>query len=215
MVTAFVSHPECRLHEMGASHPENPRRIDAITDQLLSLRLLDMLAQHDAPTASREQLLRVHSPQYLDWLQMRLPESGHIDIDLDTKMNPKTLVAAHRAAGAAILATDLVLEQRAENAFCNIRPPGHHATRDQSMGFCFFNNVALAAAHALSELYSGTNHVSLSVPCSSRTSIRFPEAWDTTVLELTSLCRQAAVGRTCAAQSPNCGYRLCANSSLK
>jgi acetoin utilization deacetylase AcuC-like enzyme len=151
MVTAFVSHPECRLHEMGASHPENPRRIDAITDQLLSLRLLDMLAQHDAPTASRGQLLRVHSPQYLDWLQMRLPESGHIDIDLDTKMNPKTLVAAHRAAGAAILATDLVLEQRAENAFCNIRPPGHHATRDQSMGFCFFNNVALAAAHALSE----------------------------------------------------------------
>jgi acetoin utilization deacetylase AcuC-like enzyme len=151
MVTALISHPECRLHEMGSSHPECPQRIDAITDQLLSLRLLDMLAQHDAPVASREHLLRVHTPQYLDWLEQRLPESGYADIDLDTKMNPDTLLAARHAAGAAVLATDLVLGQGAENAFCNIRPPGHHATADQAMGFCFYNNVAVAAAHALSE----------------------------------------------------------------
>jgi acetoin utilization deacetylase AcuC-like enzyme len=151
MVTALISHPECRLHEMGPSHPECPQRLDAITDQLLSLRLLDMLAQHDAPVVSREQLLRVHSPQYLDWLQDKLPDSGLVEIDLDTKMNPKTLLAAQRAAGAAILATNLVIEQRTENAFCNIRPPGHHATFDQAMGFCFYNNVAVGAAHALSE----------------------------------------------------------------
>jgi len=151
MVTALVSHPDCRLHEMGLSHPECPQRIDAITDQLLSLRLFDMLAQHDAPEASREQLLRVHTPQYLDWLECSLPESGYTDIDLDTKINPKTLLAAHLAAGAAILATDLVLSHRVENAFCNVRPPGHHATSSRAMGFCFYNNVAVAAAHALAE----------------------------------------------------------------
>jgi acetoin utilization deacetylase AcuC-like enzyme len=151
MVTALISHPDCRLHEMGSSHPECPARTDVINDKLLSLRLLDLLAQYDAPLATREQLLRVHSAPYLDWLQQRLPESGYYDIDLDTQMNPKTLVAAHRAAGAAVLATDLVASRRVENAFCNIRPPGHHASSGKSMGFCFFNNVAVAAAHALAE----------------------------------------------------------------
>lgn len=151
MATALISHPACRLHEMGALHPECPERTDVITDKLLSLRLLDMLAQYDAPEVTREQLLRVHSASYLQWLQDRLPHSGYSDIDLDTRMNPKTLVAAHRAAGAAVFATDLVATGRVENAFCNVRPPGHHATSDTAMGFCFFNNVAVAAAHALAE----------------------------------------------------------------
>ncbi len=151
MATALISHPACRWHEMGALHPECPERTDVITDKLLSLRLLDMLAQYDAPDVTREQLLRVHSASYLQWLQDRLPHSGYSDIDLDTRMNPKTLLAAHRAAGAAVLATDLVATGRAENAFCNIRPPGHHATSDTAMGFCFFNNVAVGAAHALAE----------------------------------------------------------------
>jgi acetoin utilization deacetylase AcuC-like enzyme len=136
---------------MGDLHPECPARLDAITDYLLSLRLLDLLAQYDAPLVTREQLLRVHSASYLDWLQQRLPDSGYFDIDLDTRMNPKTLVAAHRAAGAAVLAVDLVATGRNENAFCNIRPPGHHATSTTAMGFCFFNNVAVATAHALAE----------------------------------------------------------------
>lgn len=149
MVTALISHPDCRLHDMGPAHPECPQRIDAINDQLLAMRLLDVLAHHDAPVASREQLLRVHTSDYLDWLGQRVPESGLIDIDLDTKMNSKTLAAAYRAAGAAVLSTDLVMADRVRNAFCNIRPPGHHATANNAMGFCFFNNVAVGAAHAL------------------------------------------------------------------
>jgi acetoin utilization deacetylase AcuC-like enzyme len=151
MGTALISHPDRGLHEMGEFHPECPARTTMINDWLLSLRLLDFLAQYDAPLASREQLLRVHSAPYLDWLETSLPDSGYFDIDLDTRMNPKTLLAAHRAAGAAVLAVDLVASGRAENAFCNIRPPGHHATSDTAMGFCFFNNVAVAAAHALAE----------------------------------------------------------------
>jgi len=150
MATALISHPECRLHEMGSAHPECPRRIDVIMDQLLALRVLDFLMLHDAPAASREQLLRVHAPQYLDWLVSMQPESGLTDIDQDTKMNHKTLSAATHAAGAAVLATDLVIGQQVENAFCNIRPPGHHASADKAMGFCFFNNVAAGVAHALS-----------------------------------------------------------------
>jgi acetoin utilization deacetylase AcuC-like enzyme len=125
MVTALISHPDCRLHEMGPSHPECPQRTDAINDRLLAMRLLDVLTEHDALNASDQQLLRVHTRDYLEWLAQRVPESGWFDIDLDTRMNSKTLVAARRAAGAAVLATDLVMAGRAENAFCNVRPPGH------------------------------------------------------------------------------------------
>lgn len=159
MVTALISHPDCRLHEMGPSHPECPQRIDVINDRLLAMRLLDVLAQYDPPSVTDEQLLRVHTRHYLDWLAQRVPQTGLFDIDLDTKMNSKTLIAARLAAGAAILATDLVLSGRAENAFCNIRPPGHHATIDRSMGFCFNNNVAVGAAHALAE--HGLNRVAI------------------------------------------------------
>jgi acetoin utilization deacetylase AcuC-like enzyme len=134
---------------MGPAHPERPQRLDVITDMLMTLRLLDLLAHHDAPRASRAQLLRVHTPDYLDWLEAIVPESGYRDIDLDTRMTPKTPEAALRAAGAAVLATDLVVDGEVENAFCPVRPPGHHASAARAMGFCFFNNVAIAAAHAL------------------------------------------------------------------
>jgi acetoin utilization deacetylase AcuC-like enzyme len=149
MTTALITHPACRRHDMGPAHPERPQRLDVITDMLMTLRLLDLLAHHDAPRATRAQLLRAHSPGYLDWLESIVPESGYRDIDLDTRMTPKTLDAARRAAGAAILATDLVLDGQVENAFCPVRPPGHHATADRAMGFCFLNNVAVGAAHAL------------------------------------------------------------------
>lgn len=151
MMTAIISHPACRLHETGQSHPECPQRIDVINDRLLAIGVLDLLRYYDAPAVSREQLLRVHGPGYLDWLESMVPEYGLVDIDPDTRMGPESLRAAHHAAGATVLGTDLVLTGRARNVFCNVRPPGHHASNDRAMGFCFFNNVAVGVAHALEE----------------------------------------------------------------
>lgn len=134
---------------MGAAHPESPRRLDVITDMLMTLRVLDLLSHFEPPRVTREQLLRVHDAGYLDDLERIVPEKGYRHIDLDTSMNPKTLMAARFAAGAGVLAVDLVMKGQVKNAFCNVRPPGHHATADEAMGFCFLNNVAVAAAHAL------------------------------------------------------------------
>jgi acetoin utilization deacetylase AcuC-like enzyme len=149
MTLAFVSHPECLLHAMGEEHPERPDRLGAIEDRLLASRLDWLVTRFEAPEASREQLLRVHDAGYLDRLEAMAPRTGFVEIDPDTAMNPHTLQAARRAAGAAVLATDLVITGKANAAFCSVRPPGHHAGRSRAMGFCFFNNVAVAAAHAL------------------------------------------------------------------
>ena len=134
---------------MGPEHPESPRRLDVITDMLMTLRVLDLLSHFEPSKATREQLLRVHDAGYLDDLERIVPENGYRRIDLDTLMNPRTLTAALYAAGAAVMGVDLVLRGQVKNAFCNVRPPGHHATSDAAMGFCFFNNVAVAAAHAV------------------------------------------------------------------
>jgi acetoin utilization deacetylase AcuC-like enzyme len=149
MTVAFITHAECFLHEMGAGHPECPDRLGAIEDRLIASRLDWLLFRLDAPAATREQLLRVHEEAYLDGLERIAPQSGLVEIDPDTAMNAHTLPAALRAAGAAVLATDLVVAGKADAAFCSVRPPGHHAERSRAMGFCFFNNVAVAAAHAL------------------------------------------------------------------
>jgi acetoin utilization deacetylase AcuC-like enzyme len=146
---AFITHPECLLHEMGEGHPERPERLRAIEDQLIASRLEPLIVRAEAPAATREQLLRVHDAAYLDALERASPRSGLVQIDPDTAMNPHTLEAARRAAGAAVLGTDLVIAGKAEAAFCAVRPPGHHAERARAMGFCFFNNVAVGAAHAL------------------------------------------------------------------
>ncbi len=103
----------------------------------------------EAPLVSDADLLRVHPQSYLDELALRTPTSGYVRLDPDTLMNPATLRAARRAAGAAVAATEAVLTGRFRNAFCSVRPPGHHALRDATMGFCFLNNVAVAARHAL------------------------------------------------------------------
>ena len=153
MSTVFYSHSDCRLHDMGAGHPECPQRLDAISDHLLSTGL-DIALQHkDAPMATLEQLERAHAAGYVmqlkDLLEQIRDAGEPRALDPDTVACPGTWHAALRAAGAAVAATDDVIAGRASNAFCAVRPPGHHATRDETMGFCFFNNVAVAARHAL------------------------------------------------------------------
>lgn len=155
MSTAFISHADCRRHEMGAGHPECPQRLDAIEDWLIGTGLDVALQRYEAPNASQRALERAHSSAYVthirDLLEGLAATGESRAIDPDTIANPYTWSAALKAAGAAVQATDLVLDGQVENAFCSVRPPGHHATRDQAMGFCFFNNVAVAARHALDE----------------------------------------------------------------
>ncbi len=147
--TAYISHPLCLKHDMGTHHPECPARIHAIEDQLIASGLFGYLQHHEAPEVTREQLLRVHEAAYLDAIAAAAPHEGLVELDGDTTMNPYTYPAALRAAGAVVKAVDMVMAGQVENAFCNIRPPGHHAERAQAMGFCIFNNVAVGAAHAL------------------------------------------------------------------
>lgn len=149
MQTAYISHPLCLKHDMGAHHPESPARIHAIEDQLIAAGLMDYLQRHDAPAATREQLLRVHDEDYLVSIESSVPLQGIVQLDGDTALNPFSYQAALRAAGAVVLGVDLVMSGQAENVFCNVRPPGHHAERARAMGFCIFNNVAAGAAHAL------------------------------------------------------------------
>ncbi|MDO8262348.1 MAG: histone deacetylase family protein [Gallionella sp.] len=149
MQTAYITHPLCLKHDMGAHHPESPARIHAIEDQLIASGVLDHLQRHDAPEATREQLLRVHAADYVDLIESSAPQHGMVQLDGDTAMNPFSYPAALRAAGAVVLGVDLVMAGKVENVFCNIRPPGHHAERARAMGFCIFNNVAVGVAHAL------------------------------------------------------------------
>ena len=149
MHTAFISHPDCLLHEMGPYHPERPARLKAIEDELTASGLMDKLVRHIAPRVTFEQLNRVHAAEYIASLDAKAPAAGIVYLDLDTAMNPHSLKAAYRAAGAVVLAVDLVIGKNSENAFCSVRPPGHHAGRDQAMGFCFFNNIAVGIAHAI------------------------------------------------------------------
>ncbi len=149
MQTAYVTHPACLLHDLGEVHPDAPARLGAIQDKLIAAQLFDWLLQIEAPAASRAQLQRVHDADYIDFIEANAPESGIRQIDADTALTPHSLEAAYRAAGALVAAVDAVMEGRVQNAFCAVRPPGHHAERRRAMGFCIFNNIAVGAAHAL------------------------------------------------------------------
>jgi acetoin utilization deacetylase AcuC-like enzyme len=149
MRTAYITHSSCGKHNMGADHPECPERLHAIKDQLIASGVLDHLIHYDAEPASKEQLTQVHTNQYVEWVFQQAPDEGLIHLDGDTAMNKYTLNAALHAAGASVQAVDLVMAGEVENAFCCVRPPGHHAGRSGASGFCIFNNVAVAAAHAI------------------------------------------------------------------
>ena len=149
MTIGFVSHPDCALHEIGPMHPECPERLSAIEDRLVASGLHHVLRHYDAPLATREQLVRVHSEDYVDHIFDVAPADGITRLDPDTAMNPHTLSAALRAAGAVVLAVEKVMSGEVDSVFCSVRPPGHHAERARAMGFCLFNNVAVGAAHVL------------------------------------------------------------------
>jgi len=153
MATAYYSHPDCRRHDMGRGHPECPQRLDAIHDHLLATGLDVALEFRDAPAVDLREVEHAHSSGYVaelkDVLEQVQASGEPRALDPDTLACPDTWRAVLRAAGAAVAATDAVLDGEVDNAFCAVRPPGHHATRNEAMGFCFFNNVAIAARHAL------------------------------------------------------------------
>lgn len=151
MITAYITHPDHPRHYMGPEHPESPQRLDAIRARLLRSGILQQTMQSDAVEASMAQLRRVHPEAHLRLLEHRSPEQGFTTIDGDTLMTPDSLRIARLAAGAAIKGVDRVYRHQADNAFCAMRPPGHHAEANDAMGFCLYNNVAVAAAHARSE----------------------------------------------------------------
>jgi acetoin utilization deacetylase AcuC-like enzyme len=156
--TGYFTHPDCKRHDMGRGHPECPQRLDAIDDRMLASGLLDAVDRREAPLASTELLELAHDRTHVASVlglaeELRQQEdAGGTDllhIDPDTAMNRYSWNAVLRAAGAAIAATDAVMAGELQNAFCATRPPGHHATRRRAMGFCVFNNVAIAARYAL------------------------------------------------------------------
>lgn len=150
MTTVWLTHPDCLLHDMGDGHPESPDRLSAIEDRLArDPALCALLRREIAPAATREQIERAHDSRLVDAIERASPATGLRQIDPDTAMNPYTLEAIRHAAGAAVRATDLVATGEVDNAFCAVRPPGHHAERARAMGFCLFNNVAIGALHAL------------------------------------------------------------------
>lgn len=151
MATAYITHSIFREHRMSEGHPDSPERLTAIEDRLQADGLMDLLSYFEAPLATREQLERVHTAAHIEGLAARAPDEGLVRVDPDTEMGPHTLEAAWRSAGAAVSAVDLVMTRRVDTAFCAVRPAGHHAERDQAMGFCFFSNAAVAAAHALDD----------------------------------------------------------------
>ena len=150
MTTAFITHPVFLKHEMGMHHPECPARLQAVYDAFAASGLMPQMIQVEAPLATQAELAAAHAPDYVDAIFAASPAHDYAYLDPDTAMNPDSLDAARRASGAVIKGVDLVIEGgEVTNAFCAVRPCGHHATRNRAMGFCIFNHVAVGAMHAL------------------------------------------------------------------
>jgi len=147
MTTLLYTHPACLEHDPGAYHPEAPARLRAVLEALSAAEFA-ALERREAPEATLDDLARVHPPRFVERLLAAVPQQGHIGIDADTVMCPASGRAALRAAGAVAAAVDTVVGGEARNAFCAVRPPGHHAEPGRAMGFCLFNNVAVGALRA-------------------------------------------------------------------
>ena len=147
MTTLLYTHPSCLEHDPGQYHPETPARLRAVLDAL-SAPEFAALQRREAPAAVVEDLTRVHPQRFVERLLAAVPKAGHVGIDADTVMSPQSGEAALRAAGAVAAAVDAVVAGEADNAFCAVRPPGHHAEPNRAMGFCLFNNVAVGALRA-------------------------------------------------------------------
>jgi acetoin utilization deacetylase AcuC-like enzyme len=147
MPTLLLTHPDCLLHDMGQGHPERPDRLRAVAEALEAPNFRT-LKREEAPLADLAVIERVHSARYVEAIRAAIPKQGLVWLDPDTAMCPKSYDAALRATGAAVYAVDQVMTGAAKNAFCAVRPPGHHAEPSRAMGFCLFNSVAVAAEHA-------------------------------------------------------------------
>ncbi|MEX2518334.1 MAG: histone deacetylase family protein [Paracoccaceae bacterium] len=148
MSFAIISHPDCLAHITPDGHPERAARIEAIAAALAAPAFAGAV-RIEAPLASRAAILRAHPESHLRRIEAASSKPGFASLDPDTHMSPGTFQAARRAAGAGVRAVDMVMADEAKAAFCATRPPGHHAEREQAMGFCFFANAAIAALHAL------------------------------------------------------------------
>jgi acetoin utilization deacetylase AcuC-like enzyme len=147
MSTLLYTHPACLEHDPGSHHPESAARLRAVLEAL-GEPAFARLERREAPEAAIEDLCRVHPRLHVERLLRSVPKSGHVGIDADTIMSPGSGEAALRAAGAVVAAVDSVIAREADNAFCAVRPPGHHAEPERAMGFCLFNNIAVGALHA-------------------------------------------------------------------
>lgn len=145
--TGLVYHPQYLEHDMGVGHPESPDRLRAIISRLQHSGVLRRLVRIEPFPAADEWITQVHTASYVESLKRRAPTSGHVSLDPDTSMSAGSLSAAYLAAGGALAAIDAIVAGTVEHVFCAVRPPGHHAERDHAMGFCLFNNVAIAARY--------------------------------------------------------------------
>ncbi len=146
---AFISHPDCSKHDMESDHPESPLRINSIVNHIIEADLAPFLHYMHAPLAELEQIELAHTEEHIAFIFDNTPKTGFFTIDPDTRMGIYTLNAILHASGAVVKATDIVMSGEYRHAYCNVRPPGHHAEKNQPMGFCFFNNIAIGALYAL------------------------------------------------------------------